>query len=596
MEEKTMEQPQRPSSSAVPELDLVADLVAEWDVPIPMRDGVVLRADVFRPVGDAPTPVLLSYGGYGKNLPMQVAYPAAWRILLAQRPEVLVGSSGKLMSWELPDPERWVPLGYTLVRVDARGTGRSPGVMDTMSSTEADDIYEAVEWAAAQAWSTGKVGLTGVSYMAIVQWNAASRNPPHLSAICPWEGASDWYRDVSRHGGILSEFTRFWYHGQPLKIQHGTGPRGWRNPFTGEPAAGTDELSDDELERNRHDPSAGMREQEFYDDYYRARSGKFDDITVPLLSAGNWGGQGLHLRGNVEGFTNAASTHKWLEIHGGNHWTRFYSDDGVELQRRFFDFFLKGEGDWGSEPPVHLQIRHPGEVFVARTEQEWPLARTEWTSFFLKPSDSAIGLEPPTADTSATFAALGQGLDLRTKPFAETTEITGPLACHLWVSSSDTDADLFVVVRLFDPEGLEVLFEGSVDPQVPLTQGWLRASHRELDPELSRPERPYHPHARAMPLTPGEPAELAIEVWPTSIVVPAGHSLGLTVLGRDFDHGRRDAEEGMMAIDSTGVGPFVHRDPVDRPAGALSDRRITVHSSTERPSYLLVPIIPGGAE
>ncbi|MCX2748091.1 CocE/NonD family hydrolase [Arthrobacter sp. MI7-26] len=594
MEEKLMEQPQRPESSALHELDLVADLVAEWDVPIPMRDGVVLRADVFRPVGDAPSPVLLSYGGYGKNLPIQVAYPAAWRILLKQRPEVLVGSSGQLMSWELPDPERWIPLGYTLVRVDARGTGRSPGVMDNMSSPEADDIYDAVEWAAAQSWSTGKIGLTGVSYMAIVQWTAASRNPPHLSAICPWEGASDWYRDVSRHGGILSDFASSWYQGQPLKIQHGTGPRGWRNPFTGEPAAGAEELSDEALVRNRQDLSIGMREQEFDGDYYRARSGRFDDIKVPLLSAGNWGGQGMHLRGNVEGFTNAASKHKWLEIHGGNHWTRFYSDEGVELQRRFFDFFLKGEGDWGNEPPVLLQIRHPGEIFVARKEQEWPLARTEWTPFYLNPADSMIGVTLPTADTTATFDALGQGLDLRTKPFRETTEITGPLACHLWVSSSGTDADLFVVVRLFDPDGIEAFFEGSVDTRVPLTQGWLRASHRELDIQLSRPDRPYHSHARALPLTPGEPVELAIEVWPTSIVVPTGYSLGLTVLGRDFDHGRRDAEEGMMAIESTGVGPFTHRDPEDRAAGTLENLRITVHSSAEHPSYLLVPIIPGG--
>ena len=135
--------------------------------------------------------------------------------------------------------------------------------MDNMSSPEADDIYDAVEWAAAQSWSTGKVGLTGVSYMAIVQWTAASRNPPHLSAICPWEGASDWYRDVARHGGILSDFASSWYQGQPLKIQHGTGPRGWRNPFTGEPAAGTEELSDEALERNRRDLSIGMREHEF---------------------------------------------------------------------------------------------------------------------------------------------------------------------------------------------------------------------------------------------------------------------------------------------------------------------------------------------
>jgi len=591
-ERPLMEQYTHEGSPTKAGLDLVAQLVYEQDVPIPMRDGVVLRADVFRPAGDAPSPVLLSYGGYGKNLPMQLAYPAAWRILVEQQPEVLIGSSGRLMSWELPDPERWVPFGYTLVRVDARGTGRSPGVMDNMSATEADDIYDAVEWAAQQPWSTGRIGLTGISYMAIVQWTAASRKPPHLAAMCPWEGASDWYRDVARHGGILSEFTRTWFRGQPLKIQHGRGSRGWINQFTGEPASGAEELTDDELERNRLDPSEGMREHRFDGQYYRARSPRYEDVQVPLLSAGNWGGGGLHLRGNVEGYVHAASPHKWLEIHGGNHWTRFYSDEGVELQRRFYDFFLKGEGDWGDEPPVHLQIRHPGEVFIDRKENEWPLARTRWTPLHLAAGDLSLSAEAPPVETAATFEALGSGLDLRTAPFTEVTEITGPLACHLWISSNQSDADVFVVLRLFDPDGVEVLFEGSVDPLMALTQGWLRASHRELDPRKSLPYRPYHPHERELPLTPGEPVELAIEVWPTSIVVPAGYRLGLTILGRDFDHGRRDAPEGMMPFESTGVGPFTHNDPEDRPSEKLTSTRITVLTGPRYPSRLLVPIIP----
>jgi len=189
------------NATIVEDLGLVADLVYEEDVPITMRDGATLRADLFRPRSDAPHPVLLSYGGYGKNLPLQDAYPEAWEMLLAQCPEVLKGSSCRLMSWELPDPERWVPLGYALVRVDARGTGRSPGTMDNMSAPEADDICDAIEWAAEQSWSTGKIGLTGLSYMAIVQWTAASRRPQHLAAFCPWEGASDWYREVSTPRG-----------------------------------------------------------------------------------------------------------------------------------------------------------------------------------------------------------------------------------------------------------------------------------------------------------------------------------------------------------------------------------------------------------
>ena len=149
-----------------------------------------------------------------------------------------------------------------------------------------------------------------------------------------------------------------------------------------------------------------------------------------------------------------------------------------------------------------------------------------------------------------------------------------------------------MVLRLFDPAGREVLFEGAVDPQVPLSQGWLRASHRDLDEERSQPYRPYHPHAEENPLSPGEVVELAIEIWPTSIVVPKDHTLGLTILGRDFDHGRGRGAEGMLSLDSTGVGPFVHNDPGDRPIEILRATRITVYSGPDHPSELLLPVIP----
>jgi uncharacterized protein len=571
----------------------VVDLVFDHDVEIEMRDGTVLRADVFRPPGDEPHPVLLSYGGYGKDLPLQDGYPMAWETLVKQCPEVLDGSSGRFMCWEHPDPERWVPYGYALVRVDARGTGRSPGVMDNMSAAEADDVYDAVEWAAEQAWSTGMVGLAGISYMAIVQWTAASRKPPHLAAFCAWEGAADWYRDLSRHGGILSTFPRTWFQAQPVNVQHGLGPRGRMNSFTGEPVCGTEELSDEEMARNRIDLSEGMREYRFDNEYYQARSGTPEILEAPMLSAGNWGGQGLHLRGNVEAFVNSSSEHKWLEMHGGNHWAGFYSRDGVEMQRRFFDYFLKGEGDWGAEPSVQLRVRHVDETFVLRKEDEWPLARTDWQTMYLDIGAHRLRAQAPAEESEEAFDALGEGVDLRTAPFEVETEITGPLSCRLWISSSTTNADVFLVLRLFDPAGNEVLFEGALDPQMPLTQGWLRATHREVDAIRSLPYRPYHPHTSEQPLTPGKPVELAIEIWPTCIVVPSGYSIGLTILGRDFDHGRTGDATSHIAGAFTGVGPFTHDDPIDRPLTELERTRITVISGPEHPSQLLVPVIPG---
>ena len=219
-------------------------MIVDWDVPVEMSDGNVLRADVFRPRGTDRYPVLLGLGPYAKGLPFSVGYPDQWRRLVESHPEVMTGSSGRYQNWEVPDPEKWVPEGYVCVRVDARGTGRSPGYLQHFSPREVRDLYEAIEWAADQPWSTGKVGLSGVSYFAINSWLVAGLAPPHLAAMIPWEGAADWYRDMTHHGGILSTFWRHWYDKQVLPIQNGMGDRSPINPITREHVAGPETLDD----------------------------------------------------------------------------------------------------------------------------------------------------------------------------------------------------------------------------------------------------------------------------------------------------------------------------------------------------------------
>src|SRR5262249_43044277 len=182
------------------------------------------------------------------------------------------------------------------------------------------------------------------------------------------------------------------------------------------------------------------------DEYWRSRMPDFSRIPVPLLSAANWGGQGLHPRGNFEGFVRSASPQKWLEVHGIEHWTHFYTDYGLALQKRFFGHFLKGEDTgWARQPKVVLQVRHPGERFVERHEGEWPLARTRWTKLYRDPADHSLRAEPPSADGAVTYRGLGEGVTFLTPPLAAATEITGPVAAKLFVSSETTDADLFVV-------------------------------------------------------------------------------------------------------------------------------------------------------
>jgi predicted acyl esterase len=162
-------------------------------------------------------------------------------------------------------------------------------------------------------------------------------------------------------------------------------------------------------------------------------------------------------------------------------------------------------------------------------------------------------------------------------------EITGPVAAKLWVSSETTDADLFLVLRVFDSAGKEVTFIGSNDPRVPVGLGWLRASHRKLDPQLSRPYRPWHKHDEKWPLTPGEPVELDIEIWPTSIVVPAGYRIALTVRGKDYEVDGNDAAPPNAPYPMKGVGPFLHIDADDR-SPTIFDCRNTLHFAVSHTS------------
>ena len=571
-----------------------AGMTIDWDVPIRMDDGLTLRADVFRPIAPGQYPVLLSYGPYAKGLAFQEGYPSAWQKMVSAHPDVPHGSSNLFQNWEVVDPEKWVPDGYVVVRVDSRGCGRSPGYVDHFSPRETDDFVACIEWAGQQGWSNGKVGLSGVSYFGINQWQVASRQPKHLSAMCIWEGATDWYRDMTHHGGILSTFWDHWYDMQVKTVQYGLGERGPKSPATGALVCGDVTLSDSELAANRCQFGQDILSHPEDDAYHHERSAQWDKITVPFLSAGNWGGQGLHLRGNSESFMRAASKHKWLEMHGLEHWTHFYTDYGLQIQKRFFAHFLKGQANgWDQEPPVRLQVRHP-KHFEERTDSNWPLAQTQWTQMYLSAHDQSLSEQPSTAQGRLSFQAFGDGLSFVSAPLSHDMELTGPLAAQLKVSSSTTDADVFLVLRVLTPDLRELTFAGAIDPHTPVAQGWLRASHRALDAELTRPYRPYHTHTQPQPLTPGQAVTLDVELWPTSIVIPAGHRLALSVRGRDYIYAEKTGLKlSNFKNELLGCGPFLHNDPRDRPR-AVFDGETTVHFDADAQPYLLLPVIPRG--
>jgi predicted acyl esterase len=566
----------------------------DWDVPIKMDDGVVLRADVYRPVKPGKYPVLMTYGPYGKWLHFEDGYETAWRRMVENHPDVPSGSTNKYQNWEVVDPEKWVPDGYACVRVDSRGCGRSPGYVELWSAREAEDFAQCIEWGGKQPWSNGKVGINGISYYAMNQWQVASLQPKHLAAICIWEGAADFYRDVSHHGGILCTFLQNWYDMQVKTVQHGVGARGYRSRMNGDWVAGPETLTAEELGANRFDFGKLAYEHPLDDEFWLSRMPDWSKVKVPLLSSANWGGQGLHPRGNFEGYVRAASKQKWLEAHGIEHWTHFYTDYGVKIQKKFFDYFLQGKRNgWDKEPKVRLQVRHV-DKFVERHETDWPIPRTRWTKFHLDPAGHALAAAPPQAAAKVAFAALGDGVTFLTPPLEKETEITGPIAARLNISSSTRDADLFLVLRVLSPNLKEVVFQGALDPHTPIAQGWLRASHRKLDAKLSKPYRPYHTHDEAQPLKPGEVYPLDIEIWPTSIVVPAGCRVALSVRGRDYVYpGGSGGRLSNMKNEFTGCGPFLHDDPRDRPT-AIYGGTTTIHLGKGHDNYVLLPVIPSG--
>ena len=564
-----------------------------WHQPIEMDDGIVLRADVYRPIAEGRYPVILTYGVYAKGLAFQDGYPLQWEKMVGDHPEILEGSTNKYQNWETTDPERWVPHGYAVVRVDSRGAGWSPGFMDPSGPREIDDLYLCIEWAGGQPWSNGKVGMLGISYYASNQWRVAGTHPPHLAAIIPWEGQNDRYRDSGYHGGILSQFQERWAKHQVANIQYGVGERAKTNPNTGESVAGPVTLSPEELAKNRVDVFEELKKHPLDDDWHRSRSADLSLVPTPLLTCANWGGQGIHPRGNFNGFIETPAAQKWLEAHGDSHWSLFYSRYGRDLQKRFFDHFLKGAANgWENTPRVMLNVRHPGEKFVPRSENEWPLARTQWTKLYLDATNKTLRATPVAQEGTVEYAALGDGVTFWLPPLERETEITGPMAAKLFVSSSTKDADLFLIVRVFDPAGNELTFMGSTDPNTPIANGWLRASHRRLDPKRSLPYRPYHSHDRVEALRAGEVYECDVEIVTSCIVVPAGWRVALTVRGKDYEYTGELSEFGKKFHYGTrGTGGMTHADPDDRPKDVFGGQ-VTLYTGGARAAYLLLPIIP----
>jgi uncharacterized protein len=488
----------------------MSSLAIERDLAVPMRDGVRLFVNLFRSAADGSYPVIMSVTPYGKdNLPDRVA------TFFMRLSGVKFGNlnCSRLTGFESPDPIYWVRQGYAVVQADVRGMHKSEGPAGVLRQEDAEDYYHLIEWAASQPWCTGRVGLMGVSYLAMSQWYVAALKPPHLCAIVPWEGVTDLYRELAFHGGIPeTKFVSLW---AKMRIQ-----RGHNRSFP---------MAEDFLAERAAHPLDDL--------YWASKRPVLENIEVPALVCASWSDHGLHTRGSTEGFERISSRQKWLFTHGRKKWETFYSEQALGWQKRFLDHFLKGlDNGMDRVPKVRLEVRKAFYQQEVRSEEIWPPASVQPARLFLCAKTGSLQRDPTASDGKFQYRPTSRnGKAVFSLRFEQTVELIGSMRLKLWVSTSEgDDLDLFVVLRKLDSTRSEIFFSGyNGFERDGLAKGWLRASHRELDPSRSTPLRPWHSHTRIQKVHSGDIVPVEIEIWPSATLFETGSTLQLTIQGHD---------------------------------------------------------------
>ena len=543
------------------------EVLEERDVWLTMRDGVKIAADIFRPRAQGRFPALVSVSAYGKAVQKSLERPLP---LSPQR-----GNGGQ----EAGDTQFWVKRGYVHIIVDVRGSGISEGQYDYMGLQEQLDGCEIIEWAAAQPWCSGKVGMLGMSYFGVMQWLIAMHQPPHLTAIAPYEAFVDRYRHSFYHGGILTDgfFHQWWSHVSVPPMR----PLVYRY------------LSESEIENRRQ---ALLASPEVADSpflyvtltypeknpilfdlllqpcdlaYSQERSAlrHLHKINIPCFLATRWSAWAIHLPGVLAGWQGLSHNPRkklfLMETPSAHGPLRPWRDH-QDLLLRWYDHWLKGN-DTGmmDEPPVTYLIKEANEWHTAT---DWPLPATQWTKYYLHRDGSLDERSPEPQEsfrcfTNDPFLYPGQevpGLSYSTAPLPHDLTIVGPIALYLSAELNQPDATWVITLRDIAPDG-----KSSV-----VTKGWLRASHRKLDRERSTPWKPFHVHDEAVPVPCGEVVEYAIDIAEAAMCFRKGHRVALQIRGQDTP-----AEDPVWYHLCNGT-PTDHR----------------VHHEPAHPSFLLLPV------
>ncbi len=542
--------------------ELPSDIVVERDVMIPTSQGPRLAANIFKPSVGGPWPVIMCCTTYGKDL-HPLDYTLAGRGPANRSIGLDMGDMrvSDATPFEAADPGYWVPHGFVVVHVDALGSGKSEGDAALgLGDAVVNAFCDAIGWAADQEWSNGKVGLNGVSYLAAVQWRIAACRPRGLAAIVPWEGFTDVLTDVVCHGGIPeTAFFPWWMSGEKSASPEDDGgpffssekpvvEPGPLATFVGLPLGVTPNRAD-----------------------FPVSEVDFESIEVPLLTCASWSAQGLHSRGAMNGFIRSASKHKHLFTHGRHEWTVSNSVASLDHQRLFYERYLLDYDIY--VPAVHLEVRHSLEKFEVREESSFPPVSAVAVPLYLNATSGKLTEELPVEHSVTTYHS--ESVDSRLvfrHVFAEDTEISGPMALRCFMSiEAGFDLDLFVGIRKFDSQGVEVQFWNRLSRHDIVTRGWLRASRRPEPATVADSLVPLCDYMHERPVVVGDVMELNVEILPSSTFFEAGSSLELELRGRDV----------------TELPNFQHHRIFNCGKHAL-------YTGPDHLSRLLVPIVPRG--
>ena len=534
---------------------LPVDIVFEKDVAVPLRDGVSIRVDVFRPVGADKVPVIVAWSPYGKSGGTAPSTTGIFDTIGLDH-----GLVSGLEKFEGPDPAYWCAQGYAVCNPDPRGIGESEGDSAMFGRQEGRDCHDLIEWLAARDWCSGKVGMSGTSYLAIAQWFTAAEQPPHLAAISPWEGLSDVYRDMVYRGGMPDlGFTE--------RLQHN---------FAGR--------------KRREDLVAEAERHPLVNELWRDKSVRFDQITVPAYIVASYSNT-LHSAGTFRAWRRIASEEKWLRIHASLEWPDYYDAANVEDLRLFFDRYLKDQDNgWQETPQVRYALLDlEGGSRTGLAADRFPPEAVSDTAYYLDARTRTLTPEPPSDEATAWYdAASLPGQVSFTVRFDQETTLVGYPTAQLRVETGDADdADLFVLVQKLTANGTP-LQEFTTPNQGARIQdatertgsvfryqgspGRLRVSARHLDESPSDEAVPQHTFDRVEKVQPGEIVTVEVELLPVGLVFHPGEQLRLVI-------GARNTLGGIVP----GV-PFYE---------GRSEGGLTVHTGGSRPSYLRLPILTG---